>query len=237
MKAIFDRIGEILTTSSINSALTWDRVLVTLIVATLLSVFIAVVYVLTNRKNGYSAYFVTSLIILPPVIAAIITMIGTNLASAISLGGVFALIRFRSEPGNPRDITFICVTMAAGLACGMGFMLIAAVIVLFVMVVFILISLSGFGMQKRSAVVLKITIPEDLDFEVAFEDTFKKYTKYHTLDRVKTADFGALFQLQYRTELKDNSQRREFLDALRAINSNLTVALSSVVYEEGRKTF
>lgn len=228
---------KILFTPTIGASLTVSGVLISLGFALLLGFVISLGYIAVNRRNGYSSYFVTSLLILPAVISVIILMIGSNIARAFSLGGVFALIRFRSEPGNPRDITYVCVTMAAGLACGTGYIGYGVIFTLLITLVFIIVNALGFGTHKNSAVVLKVTVPEDIDFETAFDEIFKEYTKYHKLDRVKTADFGALFQLQFRTELKDDSKRKEFIDALRTVNSNLTVSMSNIAYEEGRKTF
>lgn len=228
---------ENLFTPSIGVQLTVGSVMITLLFALVAGLIIAGGYMLVNRKDGYSSYFVTALLVLPAIIAVIIMMIGSNIARAFSLGGVFALIRFRSEPGNPRDITYICVTMAAGLACGTGYIGYGIIFVIFITLVLILISAVGFGKPDTKAMMLKITIPEDLDFENAFEEVFDKYTKFHKLDRVKTADFGSLYQIQFTTALKDSTQQKEFLDEIRTINANLTVAMSSIVYEEGRKTF
>lgn len=226
-----------LFTPTVGAALSVTSVLTAIGFALLCGIIVAVGYVIVSRKNGYSTYFVTSLVVLPAIIAVIIMMIGSNIARAFSLGGVFALIRFRSEPGNPRDITYVAVTMAAGLACGTGYIAYGILFVIIITLVFMAIEFSGFASRKKSAVILKITVPEDIDFETAFEEVFEKYTKYHRLDRVKTADFGALYQIQFRTELKNDNQKKEFVDAIRTVNSNLTVAMSSILHEEGRKTF
>lgn len=228
---------ENLFVASIGTTLTVDGVLITMLFALLCGVILAAGYMLVTRREGFSSYFVTALLVLPAVISVIIMMIGSNIARAFSLGGVFALIRFRSEPGNPRDITYICTTMAAGLACGTGYIGYGIICVIFISLVMIIINATGFGKSDSRAMMLKITIPEDLDFENAFEEVFEKYTKYHKLDRVKTADFGSLYQIQFTTALKDNTKQKEFLDEIRTINANLTVAMSSIVYEEGRKTF
>ena len=85
--------------------------------------------------------------------------------------------------------------------------------------------------------LLKITVPEDADFETMFDIVFEKHTKYHTLERVKTADFGSLYQLWFKIKLKDENKKKEFIDEIRVVNSNLTVSLSSAIYEAGKKTF
>ncbi len=38
--------------------------------------------------------------------------------------------------------------------------------------------------------MLKITIPETLDYDGLFDDLFDKYTSYHELVRVRTTNMG-----------------------------------------------
>jgi len=75
----------------------------------------------TSNKGGYSQNFSLTLVIVPTVIAIIVLLIGSNIARAFSLAGAFSLIKFRSAPGDPKDISYVLFTMAAGLACGVGF--------------------------------------------------------------------------------------------------------------------
>ena len=58
---------------------------------------------------------------LPAIIAMIIYLVGNNVARAFSLAGAFSLIRFRSAPGNSKDIAYVFFTLGVGLACGMGY--------------------------------------------------------------------------------------------------------------------
>ena len=71
--------------------------------------------------NGYSANFPITLIMLPVIIAIIILLVGNNIATAFSLAGAFSIIRFRSAPGDPKDIAYVFFTLAVGLTCGMGY--------------------------------------------------------------------------------------------------------------------
>ena len=97
-------------------------------VALALGIFLSLIYIYTHKKSGYLASMPTTLIILPVVVSTVIMLVGTNYASAFALAGVFTLIRFRSEPGDPKDISYIFATVSAGLCCGMGFVVYAAII-------------------------------------------------------------------------------------------------------------
>ena len=71
--------------------------------------------------------------------------------------------------------------------------------------------------------VLKITIPESLDYDGLFDDLFEKYTKSCVLERVKTSNMGTLYELTYRVILPDGNAPKAFLDELRCRNGNLNI--------------
>ena len=76
---------------------------------------------------------------------------------------------------------------------------------------------------------LKVLIPESLDYTTVFDDVFEKYVKRSELIKGKTTDLGSIFELNYQITLKDAKQEKEFLDALRTKNGNLTIICSRAV--------
>ena len=86
-----------------------------------------------------------------------------------------------------------------------------------------LLTAVNFGQRSESERVLKITIPESLDYDGLFDDLFDQYTRSHTLERVKTANMGTLYELEYRVTLPGEQPSKEFLDALRCRNGNLNI--------------
>jgi hypothetical protein len=89
-----------------------------------------------------------------------------------------------------------------------------------------ILSVINFGAKKVTYKLLKLTIPEDLDYEGAFDDLFVSYTTRHELIKVKTTDLGSLFQLFFTVTMDNNKSQKEFLDALRCRNGNLNITLS-----------
>ena len=81
-------------------------VVVTLFLGVLVGLLISLLYIVTHRKNGYSQSYVMTLLILPPIVAIVLSMINST-ASALSLAGVFTLCRYRTIPGDPKDITYV----------------------------------------------------------------------------------------------------------------------------------
>jgi hypothetical protein len=200
--------------------------ILTIVVSFILGALISFTYMKTSNKGGYSQNFSLTLIIVPTVIAIIVLLIGSNIARAFSLAGAFSLIKFRSAPGDPKDISYVLFTMAAGLASGVGLFGYAILFTVFLCVLMITLNLFNFGAKKVSQKLLKVTIPEDLDYEGAFDDIFSVYTKGHELIKVRTTDLGSLFQLVYTVTLSTEISQKEFLDALRCRNGNLNITLS-----------
>lgn len=71
--------------------------------------------------------------------------------------------------------------------------------------------------------MLKIVIPENLDYTGCFNDLFEKYTDEFELEKVKTTNLGSMYELKYSISLKDSSKEKEFIDEIRTRNGNLTV--------------
>lgn len=167
-----------------------------------------------------------TLIMIPTVIAIIILLIGSNVARAFSLAGAFSIIRFRSAPGDPKDIAYVLFTMAAGLACGVGYFAYAALFTIVLCMLMVILDFFKYGAVTTSQKQLKIAIPEDLDYEGAFDDIFARFTTGHELKKVKTTNLGSLYELFYTVTIKNEDSQKEFLDELRCRNGNLNITLS-----------
>ncbi len=179
-------------------------------------------------RNNYSKYFVTTLALLPVMVQIVIMLVNGNLGTGVAVAGAFSLIRFRSVPGNAREIACIFMAMALGLATGMGYIGIAVLLFAVVAVVNILLILLHFGDAKAQQKELKITIPENLDYEGVFDDLFLQYAKSCELIRVKTTNMGSLFELCYHIHLKPTASEKEFIDQLRCRNGNLNISLGRI---------
>lgn len=162
---------------------------------------------------------------MPAVITVIILLVGNSVARAFSLAGAFSIIRFRSAPGDPKDITYVLFSMAVGLASGMGYLLYAVIVAIALCSVMIILELINYGKITAIEKLLKITIPENLDYEGAFDSVLKKYTKSAILLKVKTADLGSLYELSYHVTTKEGVNDKAFIDELRCRNGNLNITL------------
>ena len=215
-------INSITSTSDSGITLTLPMAIVAMAVALIFGLVISLTYMGTH-KNKYQQSFAITLTMLPIILTVIILFVGSNVARAFSLAGTLSIIRFRSAPGDPEDIGYIFFDIAAGLACGVGLYGYGALFVLLLCLFMIVISKIKFGKPNTTAKNLKITIPENLDYEGLFDDIFAEYTNSNSLVKVKTSNMGTLYELEYRIVLNGDNVPKDFLDALRCRNGNLNI--------------
>ena len=217
---------ETIISSTTGESFTLMNSLLVIGTSIILGILISVVYMKTHEKNNFNSGFSTTLIMLPVIISIIILLVGNNVARAFSLAGAFSIIRFRSAPGDPKDIAYIFFTLAIGLTCGMGYITYAVLFTLILSAVMIGLHITKFTEPKNKTMQLRITIPEDLNYEGIFEEVLDNYTNSYSIQRVRTRDFGSLFELSYTISLKPDVNQKSFIDELRCRNGNLNISLT-----------
>ena len=206
--------------SVIPNAMTLSAFLMCIFAALVLGVLTALVF---SFRNKHSGSLILALAVLPPIVTMVIMMVNGNIGAGLAVAGTFSLVRFRSAPGTAREICGLFMSTAIGITCGMGFIGIAAVFFLVMAVFLIALSVFRFGETAASSRQLKITIPENLDYDGLFDDIFEKYTSRHELVRVKTTNMGTLYELTYTINLKTPEVSKQFIDDIRCRNGNLNI--------------
>lgn len=184
-------------------------------------------------KNSYSKGFVSTLILLPFLVQVVIMMVNGNLGTSVAILGAFGLIRFRSVAGSARDISNIFLSMALGLASGMGHVTFALFVLVVTCITNLVIFGTSFGEKGLIEKELRIVIPESLDYEGIFDDILDEYTRDYSLVRVKTTNMGSLFELRYIITVDTLQSTKALIDALRVRNGNLNIVCGQVSVERG----
>lgn len=218
-------LSSALLTNDSGISLTVPAALIAMGASLLFGIVISLTYIFTH-KDRYQQSFAITLTMLPVILTVIILFVGSNVARAFSLAGTLSIIRFRSAPGDPEDIGYIFFDIAAGLACGVGFYGYGAMFVGILCLFMIIVSKTNFAKPKTTAKMLRITIPESLDYEGVFDEILKKYTSQYSLTRVKTADLGSLYELTYSVNMNKKANEKNFIDELRCRNGNLNIILT-----------
>lgn len=220
-----------------------DSLLIALIVIAL-TFLIALVYtlIISFKLRSTKSFFLTSLFT-PMIVSSVIVMVSLFLNDTTSgavriatIAVALGLIRFRSAPGKAEELLLLFGGVALGLISGLGYVLLAFIIAISIALLFVLFSSINIFSNKRFSEekLLKITIPEDLNYEEAINPTINKYAKNNELVGIKTAGMGSLYRLSYKVELLNKNQEKEFIDELRIKNSNLEISL--LPYVEDNKS-
>jgi len=119
---------ETIISSATGESFTLANALIVILASIFLGLVISFVYIKTNKKNGYNSGFSITLVMLPVIISII--------------------IRFRSAPGDPKDISYIFFTLAVGLACGMGYIGYAVIFTIILCALMFILDLAKFASSK-----------------------------------------------------------------------------------------
>lgn len=183
-------------------------------------------WIMSFRVRSTKRFFIVSAM-LPFVVATVITFVSGNIGAGVAFGGAFALIRFRSAQGTADELASILIAMCGGVAFGMGYLGYGAVILLLLALLYFLLSFLPIFEHKSQAQekLLKVTIPEALDYTDVFDDTFRHYLKSCENVGVKTTGMGSMFRLSFKIKMKNPGEEKEMIDELRTKNGNLEISI------------
>lgn len=219
----------------------WWAMLISIAVALLMGIVFAILYAKLKEHDSYYKDMPISFALFPFIVAVLV--IGITLLT-ISFGGsgdlttsrllraggallgCFLVLRFRSFPRSFEDLTYLFSLVGCGLLVGLGYLAFSGILYAVLIAMFIIFRLVGFPQISARRLNLKITIPEDLNYEGVFEETMKKYTVHYDLTKIKSSDMGTLFILNYEVTLAKNASLKDFIDEIRQKNSNLDIAVS-----------
>ena len=183
-------------------------------------------WIMARRVRSTKRFFIVVSMI-PFVVGAVITFVNGNIGTGVAIGGAFSLIRFRSAPGSADEIAAILIAMGAGIAFGMGYLAYGVIILLALALLYFLFASLGLFDSKpmQEEQMLKITVPESLEYADMFDEIFSRYLKSAERLGVKTTGMGSMFRLSYLIRMKDSKAEKAFIDELRTRNGNLEISL------------
>ena len=200
-------------------------------------------FITSLKAKSSKGLFVTTAL-LPMVVSLAFyflnIMIKNDTTTAIAaLGSVMVgmgLIRFRSTQGTAEEMFMLFVSIMIGAICGLGYVTYATIFAIVIPLIYLGLMSTNLLKNRRLSgeKLLKITIPESLEYSDAFNDTFNHFLKEHELVGVKTTGMGSMFKLSYRIVMKDVKEEKEMIDELRVKNGNLEISV--LPYVEDNKS-
>ena len=218
-----------------------DKIFISLIIIGITFVIsLCFTFLISLKMRGSKSFFITSAM-LPMIVAAVISMVSiflddvtTGAVRIVTIAVALGLIRFRSINGRAEEMLTLFAGVAMGLISGLGYVAFAAIFAFVIAMIYLALTHFKVFDNKRfnKERMLKITIPESLEYHDVFTETFNKFTNENELMEVKTTAMGSLFKLSYKIVLKDSNKEKEFIDELRTKNGNLEISILPYVGED-----
>ena len=211
-----------------------------IIIAIAFAISMLFTLVVSLKMKGTKSFFVTSAL-MPMIVATVVSMVSIFLDSTTSgavriatVAVALGLVRFRSVNAKAEELLLLFAGIAIGLVCGLGYVAFAGIFAALTAIIYLLLTSANLfnNMRYDKEKMLKITIPESLEYNDVFNDTFARFLKHNELIEVKTTAMGSLFKLSYKIELKNKREEKQFIDELRTKNGNLEISILPFVGED-----
>lgn len=218
-------LKELERASDLSGNITFLDASFVLVLSFVLSLALGWVYRFTHRGVSYSQGFVHTLVMMSTTVSLIMLIIGSNVARAFTLVGALSVIRFRNAVKESRDVAFIFLGLAIGMAVGTRFYVMGvfatAMLSAFVVALY---KLNLFAKEIRER-ILRVQLPAEHDHEAVLEEPFLRFLEEQRLISVETVRAGALNEVVYSIVLKRGTEPHALLEAIRMRNGNNKVSL------------
>lgn len=206
---------------------TLQEIIIALGLSFLLQCLISATYKRTYRGADYSQDYVHTLIILGTVVTVVIQAVSDNMATAFGMFAAFSIIRFRRNVRQSRDIGFIFLAMASGLAVGARQYELATVTTIILCATIYVFSKADIFAPVRLSHYLRVRVTNDVDYDTAFEKCFEEYLARWDLISVESIQAGMMTELRLNISLKDDTKPGVFVAALQQLNGNNRIMLTT----------
>jgi uncharacterized membrane protein YhiD involved in acid resistance len=196
-----------------------------LLAAFAMSQAIATVYGWTHRGMSYSASFVQSLVMSSVVATTMMLAIGNNIVWGIGVMGALALVRFRTNLRDPRDMVFVFAALVAGIACGTQAWALAALGTASFCAVALYLAFLPPAARRSFDGLVRFTVPFDSDASRAATDTLRRHTRSFVLATVRESSQGEGGEHVYHVRFRADESRQLLAQELAAVRGLSGMAL------------
>jgi uncharacterized membrane protein YhiD involved in acid resistance len=151
-------------------------------------------------------------------------VIGSNIARAFSLVGALSIVRFRNPVKETRDLGFIFLIMAIGMACGTRFYVLATLATLVISAVILSMTRFDLFVKDNLQRILRVRLPADMR-ESALAPVLARYVNDRRLLSVEAVTGGIFREFVYSVMLRHGVDVNDFLESLSQVNEQNKVVL------------
>jgi len=202
-----------------------NRFLVSILLAIILGLVIAVIYRITHKGVNYESSFLSTLVLLAPIVTLVMFFIQGDLVLSLGLVGSLSIIRFRTPIKDTKDMVYLFWTIAMGLGIGTlnwTLSIIATVILSGLMLLFYYIR---YGRKKHNQYILMVSgMGQSMNVDELFanETTIKSYLRSKEI-------YDNRYELVYELSFDDSdlSSVHQLIDQLQQQSTISKVSLLS----------
>lgn len=182
-----------------------------LLLAAILSLILAWIYVRFGRSLSNRKLFAKNFLLITMTTMLIITIVKSSLALSLGLVGALSIIRFRAAIKEPEELAYLFLAIAIGL--GLGANQIAITLVAFLVIVGVLIVVTKFSYKKDDGANLHLVISgennQEMDLEVIV-NLLKNHCQKINLRRFEEtpSDFEASFLVEFNNYEQMNQAKK-----------------------------
>ena len=203
----------------------WRTALVSILLAFALAQAIAAAYMKTFRGLSYSRTLVQGMPLGAIVTCMLMLAIGNSIAAGIGIAGGLSIIRFRTTMRDPRDMVFIFISLAVGIASGLqAYGAAIAGSSVFVMAAWAL-DYTAFGARQQFDGLVRFAVPSKSVVQQDVPALLKEHCESFVLVTLREAAQGSLVEHAYQISIPNPDARNKLVLGLQGLTGVRDVTL------------
>lgn len=183
-------------------------ILINLSIAFILGMVVAFVYNRTHKGLSYSQSFMLTVVFVSVIVAMVMMVIGNNLSRAFALVGALSIIRFRTVLKDTKDMTYIFLSLAAGMAAGTSSYFLGFAGVVFFSIVAFVLHATNYGSLYKSEFVLRFrTLTGN---NTPYSSIINEFSKTANMLHVEPSGDGQTTKITFDILMKKDKDPEEF---------------------------
>ncbi len=195
----------------------WERALLCMLLAFVLGRVVAATYESTYEGLSYSRGFVQALVLGALVASILMLAIGDNLARGLGILGTMALVRFRTNVRDARDMIFIFAALAVGVACGVQAYSIALTGTIVFSAACYAVDWTPFGRRQRFDGMLRFWLPREGVGGEEIRAALTPHCRTFSLVALRDVAQNETLEYAYQVKLHDPEAQDSLVRALGAL--------------------
>lgn len=203
----------------------WQLIVLSCLLAFILAQVIAVTYERTYQGMSYSRSLFQTLALLSILSAMLMFAIGNSLARGLGIAGIFAIIRFRTNLRDPRDIVFVFASLSVGIACGIHAFTLASIGTAFFCLAALYLRYVPLGSRQHFDGLLRFSTSNDPEHNQRAEHILRESCRRFALVTLREVAQGERLEYAYQIKLRDTTYASAVVHMLQQMESISDVSL------------